>query len=164
MSLPCCHSCMASSYPYKEIQSLDLADKSLATYPSSCPLPSQHRPFTEARLCSSQIPFPPQDLCTWWFLGLEHFPLCSHHGFIQFSAQTSSTWRLLHHQLLLLSFPVFLPHQKKAFIFFIAISIAPRILPGLEWAFNEYSLKGMNEWAKNAKRREQYNFYQRRGM
>lgn len=37
MSFPCCHSCMASYFPHKEIQSLYLAYKSLATNPSSCP-------------------------------------------------------------------------------------------------------------------------------
>lgn len=33
-------------------------------------------------LCSSEIQFPPQDPCTWWSWGLDHFPLSPHYCLI----------------------------------------------------------------------------------
>lgn len=74
---------MASHYSQKEIQNLHLAYQPLGFSSSSRPsYTSQNIPFTEAMLCFSEIQFPPQDPCTWWSRGLDHFPLSPHYCLI----------------------------------------------------------------------------------
>lgn len=148
-TMSCCHSCVPFHYPQKETQSLYLRYKAWLSHPAHILPNPRHIPFTEARLCSLQSPLP--DLCTWWWsLCLEHFlPLTP--------LFQLGLWSNINLQAPLplpplfafpFSFPLLYssPTRRQAFLFFLIISIAPRILPGLEWEFNERSLKTMNEW------------------
>lgn len=116
------------------------------TWPTSpCFSNLAHVSFTSLRTCHSQRPCSVlhkhcfllrtcahDNSCAWttfpWVCNIASFrSLLKYHLPGDFSSTTCFSFHLLS----------FSPARMQAFVFFITVSIAPRMLPGLECAFNE---------------------------